>query len=115
MYIFELSCFHIVTYLLISDVVHAYKNLNKEKEALEASVNALSAVAGAQQQQKQQSLAPTGNNSDGEGGKQQEEIDDPLGVKDQVRTEPLASLEISQREPGAICISKLRLVYGDLA
>ncbi|XP_072034925.1 GRIP and coiled-coil domain-containing protein 1-like [Amphiura filiformis] len=64
----------------LRDVVQAYKNLNKEKEALEASVNALSAAGG----QKQQSSASVCSGSDGEGGKHQEGFDDPLGAKDQI-------------------------------
>ena len=56
----------------ISDVVHAYKNLSQEKEALEASVTALSAAGG-----------QAGNSSEKE---QPVVYDDPLGAKsEQVR------------------------------
>ncbi|XP_022083862.1 GRIP and coiled-coil domain-containing protein 1-like [Acanthaster planci] len=69
----------------LRDIVHAYKNLSKEKEALEASVQALSATSPQRPLSTTQSIKPQGQRSDQEdAGKdeQNESADTATGKED---------------------------------
>ncbi len=71
----------------LRDVVRAYKSLSKEKEALEASVKALSAAPPHRLAGVPPSTKPLGqkNNKDGEEGKEEEGGGEPKDAKDESR------------------------------
>ena len=71
------------------DVVQAYKSLSKEKEALEASVQALSNAPPQRLGGASQGSKPQGQKNDGEEGKKEEGGGEPKGTKDEVRVETL--------------------------
>ena len=75
--------------MLFLDVVHAYKNLSKEKEALEASVQALSATPPQRPQGTTQTTKPQGlrNDREKETGQDEEQDEaDDTSIAEEVRT-----------------------------
>ncbi|XP_071809060.1 GRIP and coiled-coil domain-containing protein 1-like [Asterias amurensis] len=67
----------------LRDVVQAYKSLSKEKEALEASVQALSNAPPQRLGGASQGSKPQGQKKDGEEGKEEEGGGEPKGTKDE--------------------------------